>query len=78
MTDEVRTIVGQGVHEMNKKRLYSALAKMSALTTTGTVFLLGGCDPTVQSAVESGIINVSTTALTSVLTAIGTLFIQTS
>lgn len=63
---------------MINKRIYCALAKMTALTTTGTVFLLGGCDPTVQSAVESGIINVSTTALSSVLAAIGTLFIQTS
>lgn len=60
------------------KKLHTAIVKLAALGTTGTVFILGGCDPTVQSAVESGIINVSTTALTSVLGAIASLFIQTS
>lgn len=61
---------------MTVRGIYARVLRCSATATAGTAFLLGGCDPSVQSAVESGIINVSTTLLTSVMTALGQVLIQ--
>ncbi len=50
------------------KRFYARLAIMTA----GTVMILDGCDPSIETAVEDGIINISTAGLTSFLTALVT------
>jgi hypothetical protein len=40
------------------------------LTAAGTTFILSGCDPTVRSTVEDGIITLSTSLLASVFRAL--------
>jgi hypothetical protein len=39
------------------------LRRLGITMTLGSTFLLGDCDPTIQSTVENGIINVSTALL---------------
>ena len=50
-----------------KRRAYW---RLMALTAAGTTFILSGCDPTVRSTVESGIITLSTSLLASVFRAL--------
>ncbi len=45
-----------------------------AAASLGTTLLLGDCDPTIQGTVEDGIINVSTTLLTSTFQALIQIF----
>jgi hypothetical protein len=41
-----------------------------ALLAAGTTFILSGCDPQLRATVENGIITLSTSLLTSVMTAL--------
>jgi len=43
---------------------------MSLLASSATLFQLSGCDPTLRTTVESGIINISTAVLTSFVQAL--------
>lgn len=54
---------------MSKPGVRPRRARMLALLL-GSPFLLGGCDPTIQATVENGIINVSTSLLSSTFQAI--------
>ncbi|MBI5864705.1 MAG: hypothetical protein HZB38_09390 [Planctomycetes bacterium] len=64
---------------MNKKRLMGRLMRFSAtLSAGGSLLLLDGCDPTIQSTVENGIINVSTALLASLAQAITQVYTQDS
>lgn len=61
---------------MSARGMYRAMIRLSALAAGGSLLILGDCDPTIQSTVESGIINVSTTALNSIMTAILQVYTQ--
>lgn len=64
---------------MSARGMYRAMFRFSALTAAGgSMLVLGDCDPTIQSTVESGLINVSTTALNSIMTAILQVYTQDS
>ena len=58
---------------MTAKR--TALRLMIALTM-GTSLILGGCDPTIQATVENGIINTTTSFLTSFFQAVLQVYTQ--
>lgn len=49
-----------------------------ALVTLGTTMILSGCDPTLRGTTENGLINLSTSFLTSFLQAIIQVFQETS
>lgn len=46
------------------------LARGVLAVASGTTLILGGCDPTIQTTVENGIINASTSFLTAFLQAV--------
>jgi hypothetical protein len=49
---------------------HHAAWRWMALMTAGTTFILSGCDPELRSTVESGIITLSTSLLTSIMRAL--------
>lgn len=62
---------------MSARGIYRKLFRYSALTAAGgSVLVLGDCDPSIQSAVESGLINISTTALNSIMAGILQVYTQ--
>lgn len=54
---------------MRRMRLRARLIRFAA-SAGGSALLLSGCDPTIQTTVENGIINVSTAFLSSFLQAL--------
>jgi hypothetical protein len=64
---------------MGSRVMNRAMVRLSALAAAGgSLLILGNCDPTIQSTVESGIINVSTTALNSLMQAILQVYTQSA
>jgi hypothetical protein len=62
---------------MSARGIHRAMLRLSAVIAAGgSVLVLGDCDPTIQSSVESGLINISTTALNSIMTAILQVYTQ--
>ncbi len=55
---------------MQRMNRYRLMAARWLLPMSGSVFLLDGCDPTIQQTVENGIIDTSTALLGSVLSAV--------
>lgn len=53
---------------------FATIRRGVALVIAASLFALTGCDPTIRSTVEDGVINVSTSLVTSVFQALAQVF----